>query len=140
MDLDGAYEWRLDMMQAAVDLSELIGGPVLHSHNRFDVNAVLCVVESAQGDGVRGTATIRFSERAMAVMNDVRQGVLGPQGPRTRRPQAQSAAGAQESRPGLRPAGCATLPESQREFHRDGANAPSPSPHANGNVMDLGSA
>ena len=29
LDLDGAYEERLDMNQAAVDLSELIGGPVL---------------------------------------------------------------------------------------------------------------
>jgi hypothetical protein len=38
MDLDGAYEERLDMTQAAVDLSELIGGPVLNSHNRSDVN------------------------------------------------------------------------------------------------------
>jgi len=76
IDLDGAYEERLDMNQAAVDLSELIGGPVLNSHNRSDVNAVLGVVESAQVDGERGTATIRFSERAMAVMNDVRQGIL----------------------------------------------------------------
>jgi phage head maturation protease/phage major head subunit gpT-like protein len=76
MDLDGAYDERLDMTQTAVDLSELIGGPVLNSHNRSDVNAVLGVVESAQVDGERGTATIRFSERAMAVMNDVRQGIL----------------------------------------------------------------
>jgi phage major head subunit gpT-like protein/phage head maturation protease len=76
MDLDGTYEERLDMTQAAVDLSELIGGPVLNSHNRSDVNAVLGVVESAQVDGERGTATIRFSERATAVMNDVRQGIL----------------------------------------------------------------
>lgn len=76
MDLDGAYEERLDMTQAAVDLTELIGGPVLNSHNRSDVNAVLGVVEAAQVDGERGTAVIRFSERAMAVMNDVRQGIL----------------------------------------------------------------
>ncbi len=76
MDLDGAYEERLDMTQTAVDLSELIGGPVLNSHNRSDVNAVLGVVESAQVDGERGTAVIRFSERAAAVMNDVRQGIL----------------------------------------------------------------
>ena len=76
LDLDGAYEERLDMTTTAVDLTELIGGPVLNSHNRSDVNAVLGVVESAQVDGERGTATIRFSERAMAVMNDVRQGIL----------------------------------------------------------------
>ena len=72
MDLDGAYEERLDMTQTAVDFTELIGGPVLNSHNRSDVNAVLGVVESAQVDGERGTATIRFSERAMAIMSDVR--------------------------------------------------------------------
>jgi phage major head subunit gpT-like protein/phage head maturation protease len=76
MDLDGAYEERLEMTQAAVDLTELIGGPVLNSHNRSDVNAVLGVVEAAVVDGERGTATIRFSERATAVMNDVRQGIL----------------------------------------------------------------
>jgi len=76
LDLDGAYQERLDMTAAAVDLTELIGGPVLNSHNRSDVNAVLGVVESAQVDGERGTAIIRFSERAMAVMNDVRQGIL----------------------------------------------------------------
>ncbi len=76
MDLDGAYEERLDMTQTAVDLTELIGGPVLNSHNRSDVNAVLGVVEAAVVDGERGTATIRFSERATAVMNDVRQGIL----------------------------------------------------------------
>jgi phage major head subunit gpT-like protein/phage head maturation protease len=75
-DLDGAYEERLDMAQTAVDLTELIGGPALNSHNRSDVNAVLGVVESAQVDGERGTATIRFSERATAVMNDVQQGIL----------------------------------------------------------------
>jgi phage major head subunit gpT-like protein/phage head maturation protease len=76
MDLDGAYEERLEMTQAAVDLTEIIGGPVLNSHNRSDVNAVLGVVEAAVVDGERGTATIRFSERATAVMNDVRQGIL----------------------------------------------------------------
>jgi phage head maturation protease len=76
LDLDGAYEERLDMNQTAVDLSELIGGPVLNSHNRSDVNAVLGVVESAQVDGEHGTATIRFSERATAIMGDVRQGIL----------------------------------------------------------------
>jgi hypothetical protein len=76
MDLDGAFEERLDMTRASVDLSELIGGPVLNSHNRSDVNAVLGVVESAQVDGERGTATIRFSERAAAIMSDVRQGIL----------------------------------------------------------------
>jgi hypothetical protein len=35
MDLDGAYEKRLDMSQTAVDLSELIGGPVLNSPQPF---------------------------------------------------------------------------------------------------------
>ena len=36
LDLDGAYQERLDMTAAAVDLTELIGGPVLNSHNRSD--------------------------------------------------------------------------------------------------------
>ncbi|HXG47454.1 MAG TPA: prohead protease/major capsid protein fusion protein [Methylomirabilota bacterium] len=75
-DFDGPYEERLDLAPEAVDLSELIGGPVLNSHDRFDVNSILGVVETAQVDGQRGTATIRFSERAASIMADVRDGII----------------------------------------------------------------
>jgi len=76
LDFDGPYEERLDLAPEAVDLSELIGGPVLNSHDRFDVNSILGVVETAQVDGQRGTATIRFSERAASIMADVRDGII----------------------------------------------------------------
>jgi phage head maturation protease len=75
-DLEGPYQERLDLSPAAVDLSQLIGGPVLNSHDRMDVNSILGVVESAQVDGERGTAVLRFSERAAAILNDIRDGII----------------------------------------------------------------
>ena len=75
-DFDGPYEERLDLAPEAVDLTQLIGGPVLNSHDRFDVNSILGVVETAQVDGQRGTAMIRFSERAASIMADVRDGII----------------------------------------------------------------
>jgi len=76
LDLEGAYEERLDMSPTAVDLSQLIGGPVLNCHDRFDLNSILGVIESAQVDGERGVAKLRFSERAMHIMSDVRDGII----------------------------------------------------------------
>ncbi|OFW15073.1 MAG: hypothetical protein A3H27_12350 [Acidobacteria bacterium RIFCSPLOWO2_02_FULL_59_13] len=75
-DFDGPYEERLDLAPEAVDLTQLIGGPVLNSHDRFDVNSILGVVETAQVDGQHGTANIRFSERAASIMADVRDGII----------------------------------------------------------------
>jgi len=66
------------MTPEAVDLSAFIGGPVLNSHERFDVRSILGVVEAASVDGQRGVATIRFSERAeaAAVARDVQDGIV----------------------------------------------------------------
>jgi len=75
-DLEGPYQERLDLSPKAVDLSQLIGGPVLNSHDRMDVNSILGVVESAQVDGERGVARLRFSERAAAILNDIRDGII----------------------------------------------------------------
>ena len=75
-DLEGPYQERLDLSPNAVDLSQLIGGPVLNSHDRMDVNSILGVVESAQVDGERGIAVLRFSERATALLNDIRDGII----------------------------------------------------------------
>jgi phage major head subunit gpT-like protein/phage head maturation protease len=75
-DLEGPYQERLDLSPAAVDLSQLIGGPVLNSHDRMDVNSILGVVENAQVDGERGTAVLRFSERSAAILNDIRDGII----------------------------------------------------------------
>jgi phage major head subunit gpT-like protein/phage head maturation protease len=75
-DLEGPYQERLDLSPGAVDLSQLIGGPVLNSHDRMDVNSILGVVESAQVDGERGVARLRFSERAAAILKDIRDGII----------------------------------------------------------------
>ena len=78
-DWEGPYTELLSMAPAAVNLSELIGGPVLDNHDRFSgVHAVLGVVDAASVDGERGVATIRFSERpeVAGVMKDVATGIV----------------------------------------------------------------
>lgn len=78
-DFEGPYIERLSMEPAAVDLSQLIGGPVLDNHDRFaSVRAVLGVVETATVDGQRGLATIRFSERpeVQGIAADVQNGII----------------------------------------------------------------
>jgi len=78
-DFEGQYIERLSMERDAVDLSELIGGPVLDNHDRFSgVRAILGVVETATVDGKRGVATVRFSERpeVQGVAADVQAGII----------------------------------------------------------------
>lgn len=78
-DYEGAYIERLSMDPGAVDLSKLIGGPVLDNHDRFSgVRSILGVVETASVDGTRGVAGLRFSERpeVQGVMADVGSGVI----------------------------------------------------------------
>ncbi len=77
-DAEGQYLEMLDMSPGAVDLSQLIGGPVLDSHNRGGVNAVLGVVESAATDGARGLARLKLTARADAAgtIGDVKDGIL----------------------------------------------------------------
>jgi hypothetical protein len=78
-DFEGPYIERLSMDPAAVNLSQLIGGPVLDNHDRFtSVRAVLGVVTNANVDGKRGVATVQFSERpeVQGVARDVQQGII----------------------------------------------------------------
>jgi hypothetical protein len=78
-DFEGPYIERLAMTPAAVDLSQLIGGPVLDNHDRFSsVRAVLGVVTDASVDGNRGVATVQFSERpeVQGIARDVEQGII----------------------------------------------------------------
>jgi hypothetical protein len=78
-DFEGPYIERLSLEPGAVDLSQLIGGPVLDNHDRFSsVRAVLGVVTDAGVDGTRGIATIRFSERpeVQGIARDVEQGII----------------------------------------------------------------
>jgi len=76
-DFEGPYLERLSLDPAAVNLTELIGGPVLDNHDRFSgVRAILGVVDSAAVDGGRGIATVRFSERHEAIARDVQTGII----------------------------------------------------------------
>jgi len=78
-DFEGPFMERLSLDPGAVDLSEVIGGPVLDNHDRFSsVRAILGVIEDAAVDGERGLATIRFSERPEieGVIKDVQSGVI----------------------------------------------------------------
>lgn len=56
------------------------GAPLLDSHNRFALDAVLGVVEpgSAKVDGKRGTATVRFSQREEVepIFRDVKDKII----------------------------------------------------------------
>src|SRR5688572_1917255 len=70
-DFDGPYIERLSLEPSAVDLSELIGGPVLNAHNRFDLKDILGVVDAASVNGREGLATLRFSDRHEDIAKDV---------------------------------------------------------------------
>jgi len=78
-DFEGPYIERLSLEPGAVELSQLIGGPVLDNHDRFtSVRAVLGVVTDASVDGNRGVATVQFSERAevQGIVRDIEQGII----------------------------------------------------------------
>jgi hypothetical protein len=77
-DFQGNYTETLDMSPEACDLGEFVNGPVLNSHDRFDVRSVLGVVESATVDGQRGLARLRFGQRAsdQGIEADVANGIL----------------------------------------------------------------
>lgn len=76
----GEYIEELSLDPAHVDLGRLNGGaaPLLNSHNSWDLGDVIGVVELAAVDGKRGTATLRFSDRAEVepIFRDVANGIL----------------------------------------------------------------
>lgn len=78
-DWEGEYLEQLDMGADAVDLTRLNGGaPVLNSHDAWDLDGVLGVVERAWLDKGEGRATLRFSEREKVapIIADVRDGII----------------------------------------------------------------
>jgi hypothetical protein len=77
-DFEGPYTERLDLAPESVDLSGLRGAPVLDTHDRWSVRSILGVVENPAVDGTRGTATVRFSDRAdvAGVLADIASGVI----------------------------------------------------------------
>lgn len=78
-DRQGDFIEQLDMSPDAVDLSRLAAGaPVLNSHNAYDLESVLGVVERAWLEGGEGRALVRFSARAdvAPILADIRDGIL----------------------------------------------------------------
>ena len=62
---DRYYLEELSMEPSAIVMDRLLSGaPLLKSHDAYDLNSVLGVVESASVADGEGTATVRFSERA----------------------------------------------------------------------------
>lgn len=76
---DGNFIEELDMDKKSVRLDRFKkGAPVLDSHNRFSLNAVLGVVTDARIEKGEGIATIRFSQRAgvQDIIDDIRAGII----------------------------------------------------------------
>lgn len=62
---DETYYEELSMDPAHVRLGRMqAGAPLLNTHQRYDLSAVLGVVEGATVSGGEGRSTVRFSERA----------------------------------------------------------------------------
>lgn len=81
------YDWNSDTMfieqlvldTASVRLDRLnSGAPLLNSHQQWDIQGVIGVVERAVIKGGEGRATVRFSKRdeVTPIMKDVQDGIL----------------------------------------------------------------
>lgn len=73
------YLEELSLAPGAVRLDRLnSGAPLLNSHQNYDLNSVLGVVENARVQNDEGTAIIRFSERpdVEPIFRDVAGGIL----------------------------------------------------------------
>ena len=75
-DAHGAYEERLD--PAGLDLSRLVGAPVLDGHRQASARDAIGVVQSYRMDGTDLLATIRLStaDDAAPVVARIREGVI----------------------------------------------------------------
>ena len=75
-DFDGPFIERLEVTQAAVDLSRLDGMPLLDSHRQDGLDRILGVVRGVRFDGGNLVVKVEFSPRAEAVWTDVRAGII----------------------------------------------------------------
>jgi hypothetical protein len=77
-DQRGPFVELLSLDPAHVDLSRLIGGPVLDAHRQTSRRDVLGVVETARIEGGELIVSLRFSARADVadVLDDIEAGVL----------------------------------------------------------------
>lgn len=78
MDYEGPFIERLSMQPRAVDLSRLIGAPLLDSHQQKELRNVLGNVIDAGVEGGQAWAVVKFSERADVepIWKDVAAGIL----------------------------------------------------------------
>lgn len=75
-DRIGPYIERLTMTTAAVDLTRIVGAPLLNCHHQRDLGDVLGVINAASVDGSQGVATVKFSQRAKSIFDDVAAGIV----------------------------------------------------------------
>lgn len=77
--LDGYFNEVLACSTDAVDMTRMENGaPVLNSHNRYDLESQLGVVESARFENGQGIATLRFSNRdsVAPIFQDIKDGII----------------------------------------------------------------
>lgn len=77
-DFQGEFDEALAINAEAVDLSRIIGGPVLNNHARYAAGDVLGVVTECWVDGKRLLARLKFSGRAdvAGILQDIADGVI----------------------------------------------------------------
>lgn len=76
---DRYYYEELEVSAEAIDMSRLMAGaPLLNTHNRYELEDVIGVVERAWIENGQGMATVRFSERAEVepIYRDVVSGII----------------------------------------------------------------
>lgn len=76
---DGEVEESLEVSPRAMDMTRLASGaPFLNSHDSYDLESVLGVVESARIEGGAAYATIRMSTRedVAPIWADIRDGII----------------------------------------------------------------
>jgi hypothetical protein len=76
---DGEVEESLEVSPQAMDLTRLVAGaPFLNSHNSYELEHILGVVEAVRIDGGAAFATIRMSDRdeVQPIWSDIRSGII----------------------------------------------------------------
>jgi len=78
-DWDGPFNEILSMKPEHVRMERINNGaPLLNTHNRYDLNSVLGVIEKAWLAGKELRGLVRFSERedVVPIMKDVKDGIM----------------------------------------------------------------
>lgn len=77
-DFQGEFDEALAINAEAVNMSGIIGGPVLNNHSRYSVEDVLGVVTECWVDEKRLLARLKFSGRAdvAGILQDIADGVI----------------------------------------------------------------